>query len=429
MVCTKKRIELLFRKRSVLMLGLCGFVFISSIILLFIQEKRRMDAEFESMISDSLKIHTLSDANRINQAIDNASRALKIAKTIFMLAGSDGPQDFLKSRNAANPVYIVEYIEMKEIQENTSPLFMQPNQTEVLLQLMRGEMAVSGIFYDEDRSEYSIAVFLPMRENEITTGTMYTRLLADNLLPRGTESAVYQDIQNALITSDGNVVFNTFTRVQGGNLVDALNAYGLTHAETDRISEAIFSPDVDSATFLRKGENYFVSAAPLRYNGWNLVSFVRGPDVLLRSANIFRDVLRTSVIAILITAIVAGIVFRQLLSSKRELMEEQQRNYAYAQRFQAMFNQHNAMMGVVDMETREIIDANPSILNYFGYTIEDVMGHKAQEFNLLPEEIVVEKYRNSLTGDVLFSAAPYRLRSGEIRLLDAYASTIMEGGA
>lgn len=84
-------------------------------------------------------------------------------------------------------------------------------------------------------------------------------------------------------------------------------------------------------------------------------------------------------------------------------------------------------MIVTDAVTREILDINPALLNHFGYTREEVLGHKAQEFILLDDEIVAEKLRSISSGETLFTSAPYRIKNGGIQLMDVYASTIMEG--
>ena len=136
---------------------------------------------------------------------------------------------------------------------------------------------------------------------------------------------------------------------------------------------------------------------------------------------------RISVIAVLITAAAVCAVFLQLLSSKRRLVEEQRRNQALTQRFQAMFEQHSALKVVVDAATREVVDANPALLSYFGHTKEEMLGRSMREFNLLPPDIVAQGYRAELNADLMFSSAPFRIKDGEIRLLDVYASYILEG--
>lgn len=408
------------------MLLLICLVFAAAITALFTQEKRRLDAEFQSMIMDSLNIHTMEDAARINRDINDAGRAVKTAETTFRLMNSDTPQTFLEQRNAANPVYIVEYITMAELRTDMPSFFTRENQEEALLNLMRGEIVVGDICFDEDLGEHFLSVLLPLQESEAVTGALYTRLQADSLLPEGSESAVYQGVQSSLITDAGTIVFNTFTSEQGGNLFDDLGRYHLTPTEIDQITDIIRSPEMDSTTFLRHGENYFVSAAHLQYNDWHLVSFVRGPDVLLRSSNIFQDVVRTSTIAILITATAAFVVFFQLLSNKKKLAEEQRRNLALIQRLQAMFDQHSALKVLFDAETGKILDTNPAILRYFGYTKEEVLGRRVQEFNLLPPDLQSQRMQDEFHGEVLYHAAPHRLKNGETRFLDVYASAILD---
>ena len=116
----------------------------------------------------------------------------------------------------------------------------------------------------------------------------------------------------------------------------------------------------------------------------------------------------------------------RLLSGRKRLEQEQRQNAALVQRLRAMFDQHSALKVVFDSRTGELLEANSAILNYFGYTREEVIGRRVQEFNLLPPEILDEKFNSEING-VLFSAAPHILRSGETKLFDAYASAILDG--
>ncbi|HML38348.1 MAG TPA: diguanylate cyclase, partial [Bacillota bacterium] len=423
----KKTIAPLFRKRSTWVIILIALLFAAAITAVFVHEKQKLNAEFTSTITSSLNIHTKNNAARIEQEIEDAERALKMAGSIFRRSKSDGIESFLKQRNDANPVYTVEYITMEKMRADAPLFFAQTDQENALSRLAQGETVVGDISYDDESGKYFLTVVLPFQEGDAVTGVLYTRFKTGVLLLERSESEAYQDVQSDLITADGDVVLNASASGQGGNLFDALHEYHLAQTEIDRIADVVRSPEMDNATFLRNGEIYYAAAVQLKYNGWNIVSFVRGPDVLLHSAGIFREMVHTSVIAILITAAVAMVVFLQLRFSRKRLEEEQRRNYALAQRFQAMFEQHSALKVVVDSATREVMDVNPALLSFFGYTREEMLGRHMGEFNLLPAEIVAEKYRSELPKDAMFSAAPFRLESGEIRLLDVYASYIMEG--
>ena len=122
---------------------------------------------------------------------------------------------------------------------------------------------------------------------------------------------------------------------------------------------------------------------------------------------------------------------RYLLCSSQDVSELQnirEEHEALNRRFQAMFEQHCALKVVFDSLTGKIVDANPAICSYFGYTKEEVLGHNVQEFNLLPPELQDERFQSILSGEALFFAAPHRLRSGETRFLDVYASPVIDRG-
>lgn len=422
----REKIVPVLRKRSVLVLVLCGFAFAASIMLLFTQQKKRLDAEFESMITSGLNIHTHSTAGQIDEAIADADITIRMVEAMLPISGSDETRAVLERVNAANPACVIEYASGEELAAHALSDAAPFAQRETYERLARGEAVVGGARNGVSWAGDDLFVILPLRENERTTGALYTRIQADGLLPKTSASAVYQDAQSCLITGDGDIFLNTFLPEQSGNLFATLEAYGLTQAEIDRVAGIIRSEEIDSATFTRKGQTYFVSADRLSYNGWHMVSFVRGPDVLLRSAKTFQDVLRTSVGAVLLTVAAACVVFMLLLLSKKKLEEEQRRNSALAQRHKAMFDQHSAFKVVFDAVTGVIVDANPAILSYFGYTQAELLGRRIQEFNLLPPDILNEKFSGEPKGGVLFSAAPHRLKNGETRLFDAYASVILD---
>ena len=425
---TKEKAAPIPAKKTVLVLTICGILFVLSIALLFMRERQRMDVEFENMITGSLEIHTHENAAQIDRAIADASSAVQTAEAMRSFAGSDGLPSLLERMNATNPAYVIEYLSMEDKAAGELSSLVQEAEGEAGRQLAQGQTVVGDIRYYEPLGGYYLPVVVPVQNAGEVTGVLYTRIPADSLLPDTSESAVYQGTQSCLITGDGDIAVNTFLPDQRGNLFDALGAYGLTHTELGRIADVIGSRELDSTTFQRKGQTYFVSADHVGYNGYSLVSFVRGPDVLLRSASIFEDVVGTSIAAILLTAAAACVVFSLFLFSRRKLEEEQRRNTVLAQRLQAMFEQHSALKVVFDAATGTIVDANPAILRYFGFTRTEVVGQSVQKFNLLPPEIQDEKFQGELNGEALFSAAPHRLKSGETRFLDVYASVVLDGG-
>lgn len=291
--------------------------------------------------------------------------------------------------------------------------------------LAEGETVVS-IRFDEAAAVNYLFVIIPLNDKNDMTGALYTRLNVQALFSDAYESGLYQEVQSFLIDGD-RILFTNYPSLE--NSPPAVYAErGLIQSDMDEIAAIIKSPELDSTTFFHNNQTYFISAIPLSYNRWHLLSCVRGPDVLLRSSDLFGEVVATSSIAILLTAGIAYIMFLRLRSSRKRLEEEQKRNDAYAQRLKAMFEQHTALKVVFDAATGEIVDANLAILHHFGYTRKEVIGRTVQEFNLLPPELLNEKFQGELNAGTLFSAAPHLLRSGETRFLDVYASVIMDNG-
>lgn len=420
----KKTTASLLRKRSAIVMILCSIVFTAAIFLLFAREKANLDTEYEDMIANSLNIHTYKNAADIDKAIESGVRAIGTAKITFGFIDSDDPREYLAQRNAVNPVYIVEYASAEDILAGALTALVPFDEEEALRRLNRGEVVVGGPCFNESDEGALLAVVVPLQEDGITTGALYTLLKAETMLPEGSESAVYQNVHSCIITGNGDIVFNTYEPRRVSNFFDDLSMYSLTQEDIRRIAAIISSPEVDSTTFERKGQAYFASAAPLQHNGWHLVSLVRGPDVLLRSATIFQDVVRTSIIAILITLSAACVIFLQLLFSKKSLEEEQQRNLELVNRFQAMFDQHSALKVLIDIETRKIVDANPAASRYFGVDRQELLGQPMGDFNLLPSQDQEEQFQSLSKGGGMFFAVPHRLANGEIRLLDVYSSII-----
>ncbi|SHK00693.1 HD domain-containing phosphohydrolase [Desulforamulus aeronauticus] len=415
----KQKNEPVLGKKSVLVLVLCSLLFVSSIILLFMQQKQRLNEEFESMVTSSLNIHTHNNAARINQVITDASSTIRAAEAMPRFIDGHWSQGFLEQINVMNPTHAIEYITREEMVAGAL-------ERETYQRLNRGETVVSDIRYYEPLAGYYFSVITPLLEDGGVTGALYTRIQADGLLPEISDSAVYKHVQSCLVTSDGRIIFNTYEPNQKGNLFTDLGKYGLTRAEVNQIASIISSRDMDSTTFNRKGETYFVSADQLEYNDWHLVTFVRGPDVLLRSERIFKDVVGTSIASILLTTVVGCIVFIMLLSSRKRLEQAQRCYVMLAQRLQAMFNQHNAIQLIFDPASRCIMDANPAACKFYGYSREELLSLKISDINMLPSD-QLEKRFQSLNEQNHCSAVPYRLKSGETRLLDVYSSPIIDG--
>jgi len=92
------------------------------------------------------------------------------------------------------------------------------------------------------------------------------------------------------------------------------------------------------------------------------------------------------------------------------------------QRFHNMFENHDAMMFLVDPETGLIIDANNSARKFYGYDFAS--GIYIHEINTIPAEEVVIKMAEATRNNRNFFVFNHRIANGDIRAVDLHSTPI-----
>ncbi len=95
---------------------------------------------------------------------------------------------------------------------------------------------------------------------------------------------------------------------------------------------------------------------------------------------------------------------------------------------QSMFNEHDATMLLIEPETGEILDANPSASAFYGYSKDELLTMKIQDINVLPAEEVKVLRANALEKKQKYFNLPHRLKNGNIKMVDVYTSPINYNG-
>ncbi len=122
-----------------------------------------------------------------------------------------------------------------------------------------------------------------------------------------------------------------------------------------------------------------------------------------------------------------GIRYLLLLSKDiSDLKKVQKDNELLSRRLKSMFTQHSAIKLIYDPDSGHIVDANPSACRFYGYTKDELCSMMVQDINMLSPDKLREKFKSELKGQNFFSAVPYRLKNGEIRLLDIYSCPISD---
>lgn len=93
-------------------------------------------------------------------------------------------------------------------------------------------------------------------------------------------------------------------------------------------------------------------------------------------------------------------------------------------RLQAMFNEHTAIMLLIEPISGKIIDANPAACDFYGYTRQELLNMYIQDINILPKEEVERRRLMALQEKQRYFVFPHRLKNGEIRMVDVYSCPI-----
>ncbi|UOD35401.1 PAS domain S-box protein [Deferribacteraceae bacterium V6Fe1] len=114
-------------------------------------------------------------------------------------------------------------------------------------------------------------------------------------------------------------------------------------------------------------------------------------------------------------------VFVAIIFDESELYKEKEK-------FENMFRLHKAIMLLIDPETGEIIDANESAHQFYGYSLNELRSMKIQDINILSaEQVKFEMQRAKIEARNYFNFK-HRLKTGEIRDVEVYSSPITLDG-
>ncbi len=92
--------------------------------------------------------------------------------------------------------------------------------------------------------------------------------------------------------------------------------------------------------------------------------------------------------------------------------------------FRKLFENHNAMMMLIDSATGAIIDFNPAAAKFYGYSQARLRSMTIQEINLLPAKTVKEMLWRAASEQQDHFIFPHRLARGEMRWVEVYSSLI-----
>lgn len=128
-----------------------------------------------------------------------------------------------------------------------------------------------------------------------------------------------------------------------------------------------------------------------------------------------------------ITPVIQNGAVKLLVTSSKditELKKLQREHEETLQRLQSMFSKHMAAMLIIEPDTGQILEANPSACEFYGYTKDEILQIKINDINMLPKEEIKRLCAEALEKNRRYFMFPHRLKNGEIKKVDVYSSPI-----
>lgn len=91
-------------------------------------------------------------------------------------------------------------------------------------------------------------------------------------------------------------------------------------------------------------------------------------------------------------------------------------------RFRSMFERHDAMMLLVDVQTRKVIDANHAAVRFFGYPREALRSMPVSRLKIASEDEVARAMSLAAEGRKNTFVVPHRLANGAVRLVETHST-------
>ncbi|MCA1792720.1 MAG: PAS domain S-box protein [Desulfobacteraceae bacterium] len=92
--------------------------------------------------------------------------------------------------------------------------------------------------------------------------------------------------------------------------------------------------------------------------------------------------------------------------------------------FRGMFNDHSAVMLLIEPDTGQIIKANQAAVQYYGYTLEKMLQMKIQQLNISSPEQIAEQMHSALKKHINVFEFRHLLADGQVRDVEVHSTPI-----
>lgn len=114
------------------------------------------------------------------------------------------------------------------------------------------------------------------------------------------------------------------------------------------------------------------------------------------------------------------------IATKRKENEEETKRLL--RQTQAIINDNEAVILIIDPDSGKILDANGAATRYLGYTKDELLSLTSNEINLISAQEAHNHRQLAVKKEQQYFTVPYRTKSGEDKIVDIYCSPIEYNG-
>jgi PAS domain S-box-containing protein len=92
--------------------------------------------------------------------------------------------------------------------------------------------------------------------------------------------------------------------------------------------------------------------------------------------------------------------------------------------FQIIFTDNLTINLIIDIETNIIVNANKAACKFYGYSIDEIVGMKISQINLLSDDEIKQEIAKTTDNQLHSYSFEHKLKNGDIRFVDVYSCRI-----
>ena len=177
---------------------------------------------------------------------------------------------------------------------------------------------------------------------------------------------------------------------------------------------------------ISSGEKYWrVASIPLRISNGRVVGELLVIVDITTEKQSFNQLMYIvfSTAGILLVSLVS-IIFIMLQRTDRIIQNQQEKLLESGNQFRKMFNEHSAVMFLIEPESGKILDANDAASRFYGQSISQLKSISIDAINTMDERIVRLERQKAINKEQNYFIFKHKLASGIVRDVETYSTPI-----